>query len=59
MRWNILRLSLMASMMTDSPGLVRTIAAADLAASVAPETEIPASHFFKEDAISISTAGVS
>mmetsp|Transcript_22025 Transcript_22025/g.53925 ORF Transcript_22025/g.53925 Transcript_22025/m.53925 type:complete len:398 (+) Transcript_22025:1414-2607(+) len=40
----------MAVMMTDSPGSVRTMSAAALAASVAPSTAIPISAFFKAGA---------
>ena len=50
MRWNVLRLSLIASMITDSPGVSSTIAAAARAASVAPETAIPQSAFFSAGA---------
>ena len=38
MRWKMRRLSCIASMITDSPGVVSTIEAAARAASVAPET---------------------
>ena len=37
----------MASMMTEGPGVSRTMSAADRAASVAPETAIPAVGFFQ------------
>jgi len=50
MRWNILRLSLMASMMTESPGASKTMDAAARAASVAPETAMPQSAFFNAGA---------
>src|SRR5664279_4083452 len=46
MRWKILRLSLIASMITDRPGVSSTIEAAARAASVAPETAMPQSSFF-------------
>jgi hypothetical protein len=46
MRWKIFLFSFMASIITESLGLVSTTSAADLAASVAPETAIPASAFF-------------
>ncbi len=45
-----MRLSLTASIITESPGRVRTMSAADLAASVAPETAMPASAFFSAGA---------
>ena len=40
----------MASIMTEIPGVVNTIDAADLAASVAPATAIPQSAFFNAGA---------
>ena len=49
-RWKILRLSLIAAMITDSPEVISTIAAAVRAASVAPETAPPQSAFFSAGA---------
>ncbi len=48
--WKIFRLSLIASIITDNPGVRSTIAAAARAASVAPETAIPQSAFFSAGA---------
>ena len=50
MRWKILRLSSMALMITDSPGVKSTMSAAARAASVAPETAMPTSAFFRAGA---------
>ena len=50
MRWKISRLSLIASMITPSPGATSTMEAAARAASVAPETAKPQSAFFSAGA---------
>ena len=50
MRWKMQRDTAMASMMTDSPGLVSTMSAAARAASVEPCTAMPMSAFFSAGA---------
>ena len=50
MRWKMQRETVMASMMTDSPGDVSTMSAAAHAASVEPCTAMPMSAFFSAGA---------